>query len=198
MTARRVCAEFVVPSAEVLRERMPADDDARGAVGLEAAHRSEPRFEPSVIALDPVVGVLLGVVDRVWHQLDDDVGQRRGAIGDDLDRFTLRNERSREESTGRSDVATPRQQHVDDLAVLINRPIDVAPHAGDLHIGLIHEPPQPDRMPARSRGVDEQGREPLHPTKERDVIDVDATLGEELLEIAVRQPEAGDTSGPPA
>jgi hypothetical protein len=40
LTAHRVGAEFVVPSAEVLHERMTADDDAGGAVGLQPAHRS--------------------------------------------------------------------------------------------------------------------------------------------------------------
>ena len=44
-------------------------------------------------------------------------------------------------------------------------------------------------MPARSRRVDEQRREPLHPPKQSHVIDGDAALREELLEIAIRQPE---------
>ena len=34
-----VVAEFVVVSAEVLDEGVSVDDDAGGAVGLEAAHR---------------------------------------------------------------------------------------------------------------------------------------------------------------
>jgi hypothetical protein len=45
-------------------------------------------------------------------------------------------------------------------------------------------------VPARSDCVDQQWREPLHPTEEPDVIDLDAPFGEELFEIAVTQPEA--------
>ena len=44
-------------------------------------------------------------------------------------------------------------------------------------------------MPARPGRVDQQRREALHPPEQGDVIDLDAALGEELLEIAVRQPE---------
>jgi hypothetical protein len=44
-------------------------------------------------------------------------------------------------------------------------------------------------MPARSCRVDQQRREALHPSKQGDVIDIDAALREELFEIAVRQPE---------
>ena len=50
-----VGAEFVVAAAEVLDERVSADDDARGAVGLEAAHRADPGFEATVVAFDAVV-----------------------------------------------------------------------------------------------------------------------------------------------
>jgi hypothetical protein len=39
------------------------------------------------------------------------------------------------------------------------------------------------------RGLDKQRREPLHPTKQGDVINLNTTLGEELLEIAIRQTE---------
>ena len=67
MTAR-VDAEFVVAAAEVLHERVTADDHAGGAVAFEAAHRSEPGFEPAVVALDPVVRVLLSVVKRGRHE----------------------------------------------------------------------------------------------------------------------------------
>ena len=50
-------AEFVVASPDVLDERVAADDDARGAVGLDAAHRSQPCFQPAVVTLDPVVRI---------------------------------------------------------------------------------------------------------------------------------------------
>jgi hypothetical protein len=76
------------------------------------------------------------------------------------------------------------------LAVLVNGSVHVPPDAGDLDVGLIDEPARPDRVTARSRRVDEQWREALHPPEQGDVIDIDAALGKELLEIAIRQPEA--------
>jgi hypothetical protein len=73
--------------------------------------------------------------------------------------------------------------------VFIDRPVDVALYAGDFDVGLIDEPAQPHCVAARSRGV-EQRSEPLHPPKQRDVINLDTTLSEELFEIAVRQTES--------
>ena len=54
--------EFVVAAAQVLDECVAADHDRRSLVGLQASHRPEPCFEPSVIALQAVVRVLGCVV----------------------------------------------------------------------------------------------------------------------------------------
>ena len=102
-------SEFVVTSSDVLHEGVTPDDHTRRPVGLHAAHRSQPRFQPSVIALDPVVRILRGVMNRVGHQLGDDVRQRGRTIGDDLDRLTMRVDRSSEEPAGRSDVGRRRR-----------------------------------------------------------------------------------------
>jgi hypothetical protein len=45
-------------------------------------------------------------------------------------------------------------------------------------------------MPAGPGGVDEQRDESLDPAVDRHVIDVDATLGEELCHVAIGQPVA--------
>jgi IS6 family transposase len=183
-------SELEVASSDVLHEGVAADDDACGAVGLKAAHRSQPCFQPSVIALDPVVRVLVGVVDRVGHQLGDDVRQRGRPISDDHFWETVREQSAREEAAGRSDVATLRHEDVDDLAVFVDGAVDVAPRARDLHVSLVDEPASPDGVTAWSRRVDQRRREALHPPVQGDVIHVDPALSEELLEIAVRQPEA--------
>jgi hypothetical protein len=90
---------------------------------------------------------------------------------------------------GGRDITASRNERVDDLAVLIDRPVHVAPRAGGFEVGLIDEPARPDRVPIRSRSVYEQRSEPLHLPNQGDVIDVDAAFREEFLEIAVRQPE---------
>ncbi len=74
---------------------------------------------------------------------------------------------------------------VDDLAVLVDRPVHVPPPSGDLHIGLIDEPTVTDRVSARSGRVGQERCEALHPPEHGDVIDLDPTLGEELLDIAI-------------
>ena len=45
-------------------------------------------------------------------------------------------------------------------------------------------------MPARSGGVGQQRREPQHPAVDRDVVDLDPALSEQLLDVAVGQAEA--------
>jgi hypothetical protein len=42
----------------------------------------------------------------------------------------------------------------------------------------------------RSGSLGQQRREPKQPSIHRDVVDLDATLGEQFLDVAVRQPEA--------
>ena len=50
---KRVDAEFVVATSEVLHERMASDDNRRGPISFEAAHRSKPGLESSVVGFDP-------------------------------------------------------------------------------------------------------------------------------------------------
>jgi hypothetical protein len=50
---------------------------------------------------------------------------------------------------------------------------------------------------AESGGIDQQRREPLHPPQHGDVVDVDAALGEQLLDVAVGQAVLQVPSGPP-
>lgn len=55
--------EFVVASREVLDEGMPAEDNARGPVRLQPAHRPQPGFQLAVIGLEAAVLILHGVVE---------------------------------------------------------------------------------------------------------------------------------------
>ena len=83
-----------------------------------------------------------------------------------------------------------RDVDVDDLAVLVDGPVDVAPAAGDLDVGLVDEPAVADRVAARPGRVGQERREALHPPVDGDVVDLDATLGEEFLDVAIGQPVA--------
>jgi len=58
-----------VAASQVLDECVPGDHVRRGAIGLESAHWSKPGFESAVVALDTIIGVLVGVVQRLRDQL---------------------------------------------------------------------------------------------------------------------------------
>jgi hypothetical protein len=45
-------------------------------------------------------------------------------------------------------------------------------------------------MSARASGIGEQWCEALHPSEHGDVIDLDPTLGQQLLDIAIGEPVA--------
>jgi hypothetical protein len=72
---------------------------------------------------------------------------------------------------------------------LVDRPVEVDPPAGDLHVRLVDVPPVPDPVPTEPGRVGEHRCEPLHPSVHGDVIHLDATFGEQLLDIAVGQAE---------
>jgi hypothetical protein len=76
------------------------------------------------------------------------------------------------------------------LPELVDRAVDIAPPPSDLHVGLVDLPAIADAMPARPSGVGQQRREALDPAVDSDMVDLDAALGEQLLDIAVGQPEA--------
>ena len=73
--------------------------------------------------------------------------------------------------------------------MLIDSPIDVPPPARHLHICLIHKPTITDRVTTRPGRVRKERREALHPPVHGHMIDLDPTLGQQLLDIAIRQAE---------
>ena len=67
MTVSGLDAQPVVPAAQVLYEGMTSNDHPGGRVGLQSPHRPPPRFESTMVALDPVVAVLsLSSVNSVY------------------------------------------------------------------------------------------------------------------------------------
>jgi hypothetical protein len=98
-------------------------------------------------------------------------------------------ERGGEEVSGCSGIASGRDVDVDDLTVLVDRPVDVPPPARDLHVGLVHEPAITDCVAARPGRVCEQRREALYPPEHRHMIDLHPAFDQQLLDIAVREPE---------
>ncbi len=79
---------------------------------------------------------------------------------------------------GGRDIPLLRDQDVDDLAVLVDRAVQIYPLSGDLDMGLVHKPPIPSGVPAGSCRVDQQRSEPLHPPVDRDVVHLDTAFGQ--------------------
>jgi hypothetical protein len=184
---RDVGGEFVVSAADVLDEGMAGSDSCRRPAAFQSAHRPPSGLQPTMIGFDPVVAILLSHVHRGWDQFVEDPQVRTGPVGSDLDRCRPVGKGAGEEPACRGGVPLLRQQHVDDLPELVHRPVQIPPPASDLDIGLIDEPAVPGNVPERAGGVGEQRSEPLHSPVHRHVVDPHAPLGEQLLQIPVRQ-----------
>ena len=165
---------------------MPGDDHLRGPVGLQPAHRSESVFELAVIGLDRIVRVSLDVMPRRRDQLVEHGRVDRGGVGDHLARCHLQHRQGPlEEPVGAIGVAARGDEHVDDLPALVDGPVDIPPDTVDLDIRLIHEPPITRRTTSEPRRVRQQRCEPLYPPVDRDVIDLDTPLDQQVLYVAV-------------
>jgi hypothetical protein len=111
-------------------------------------------FELAVVGFDPVVRPAFDVMPRRRQQLIEHPWVDRRGVGHDLDRRHLQHRQgSAEEPPSGIGVPTGRHEHVDDLAVLVDGPVHVAPHTVHLHIGLIHEPAVTRRIGPRPRAV---------------------------------------------
>jgi hypothetical protein len=107
-----------------------------------------------VVALDPVVGVLVGAVPCRRQQLLHHGRIDRRLVGGDLDGRDLdRADGLVEEPTGGRGVSARGDEHVDHLPELVDRAVDVPPVASHLHIGLIHLPAAANGVAAWSGGV---------------------------------------------
>ena len=91
-------------SSKILDEGVAADDHPCGAVGLEAASGGAG-LESTLVASDPIAGVLHGVVSRIGHRVRDDARQRGASVGDDLVGPTVRGHSQREDKSGGGDVS---------------------------------------------------------------------------------------------
>ena len=125
--------ELVVAPSQIPYEVMPGDRDPGTAVPLAPSHRSQPRLEAAVVALDAVVGGLFGSMPRRRSELLRHGRGNRRTVGDDLDRPARRGaDGGLEAAAGGARVAPYRHHYVNDLAELVECTVDIPPRAGDL------------------------------------------------------------------
>lgn len=134
---------------------------------------------------------LLAYYSTMWQAVGSSSWVGRCAVGIDLGRVWTALERVGEEQAGGRQIPLLRYQHIDDLPILVDRPIQIRPPPGDFHIRLVYEPAISRGMPARASRVDQQWGEPVHPSIDRDMIDSDAPLGQQLFHVTVGKPGAG-------
>jgi hypothetical protein len=66
-----VDTKLVVHSAQILDERMTSRDPAGGPVSFQSAHWTEPGLQTAMVGLDPVMGLLICVMQYERQELDD-------------------------------------------------------------------------------------------------------------------------------
>jgi len=107
------------------RSSNAAGKDSSGSERLEATHRSKPGFEPTMVGFDRVVRILLGVVHGGRDEFVEGPRIGRCPVCDYLHRHRPGGQRPGEERPRGTQIAPGRQPDVDDLPVLVDRPVQV-------------------------------------------------------------------------
>ena len=94
-----------------------------------------------MVSFHDIVGVLLEDVPGAKSEFVDDAWVDRSPVRRHLDRGGSERHLTGEGRARSLTVAAFGEQDVDDLAVLIDRAVEVGPPAGDLDVGLVDEPP---------------------------------------------------------
>ena len=113
---------------------MPGGGYSCAAELFEPAYRSQSGLQPSVIGFDWIISVSLGDMAGGRHQLVEypRVGGR--VISGDLNWGRPVFQGTGEESPGGHHVPLLGDQHVDDLPVLVDGPVQIDPSSGDLGV----------------------------------------------------------------
>ena len=133
-----------------------------------------------MISFDGVTRISLHDVARRRQQLIKDTRVGRRPISAHLDRARAVVEGTDKEAASGRQIPFFGDQDIDDLAILVDRPIQIDPTPGDFDISLINTPPITRRVPTGSGRLNQQRSEPLHPPVDRDMINLDAPLGQQL------------------
>jgi hypothetical protein len=121
-----VHTEFVLAAAEILDECVAGTDHSCRTEPFQTTHRLQSGFEPSMIGLDGVIGVLLYDVACARQQLVEH--PRIGcSVGGHFAGVATVLEGTGEEPADGDQIPFLRDQHVNDLAKLVDQPIQIDP-----------------------------------------------------------------------
>jgi hypothetical protein len=148
-----------------------------------------------VVALDPLLQVLGDVVQWRACQEAGPPGGRDGrrigasAIGADPVRGEQRLilPRLAEEALGRLQVAVGGQQEVDGRAMLVDGPVQIAPLAADLDVGLVDAHGPAVRLAEGAQPALDQRGVGQDPAVQGGVVHLQAPLQKQLLNVTVAQ-----------
>src|SRR5215217_3391396 len=176
-------AELVVGSTEPIR----------GVECLEAAHTSDPAFHAPMILLQPIVLIGAGSVLDVSAQRRTDRA-RIGAVsvrGDAVRDHAGGELRGAKECLRRRPVAMLGEHGINQIAIAVDRTVEIAPVAANLQIRLIDVPrPASSASPTTtpwSQLIGQNGREFRFPVADGLVAEDDAALEEHLAEVVQRE-----------
>src|SRR5271166_4283781 len=166
--------------------------------GAKMLTRVDTAFDRPVILFQDVIEVLHRSMLAVLLQntLVFELHNRRRVGGvlvgvdDSRRRMVCSAERFGKKALGRGRILLGREKEVEGGAGRIHHSIQVAPLALDPDVGFVHPPIVVGRFEPRAQASFHFRRVTLDPSPHRDVIGVQAPLGEQLLHVAVGKREA--------
>ena len=170
-------------------------------VHAEEALGGSSRLEPLQLALassDCLMRILRPIVPPkplLMRAGQSQTPERRGVgaqlVGDQQFRHeALLLEQLAHQPQRRPTVASALDQHVEDLALVIDGAPEIRPLAGDAHHHLVEMPAIARPRATLAQASRDRGTELQHPAPHRFVGDVEPSLGQQLLDITVAQGKA--------
>ncbi|WUW42988.1 hypothetical protein OG271_15065 [Micromonospora rifamycinica] len=101
---------------------------------------TEPVFELAVVCLDRIVGMFSEMVPRRRARSSNTLAKAGSASVTTSVGVTFSESSARWKPPGCGDVPTRRDEHVDDLPMLVHGAVHGPPDTVDLDVGLVHEP----------------------------------------------------------
>jgi hypothetical protein len=126
--------ELVVAAAKILHKRVSGADHSDRAEPFQPTHRSQPGLEPTMIGFDEVVRILLHNVTRGRRQLIEYPRVGRRPISAHLGWAWAVFESTGEEPASGRQIPLLGHQDINDLAILVDRPVQIDPTPSDLDI----------------------------------------------------------------